>query len=338
MAATRSSVSTDLTVWILLVAAIAWLALHGFVGDRVVQQLGRNYDSSRIWRPEDPPRSQENLLLEQRLNKDLDAFEKAHSTQHINNTLWNRTFWQTWKNDGLLNWRQSWISLNPTWQYNFLTDDEAYRLVKDIFQQVPDVLETWAAYPKNVLRFDLFRYLIPYALGGLYADADTTCLIPIDNWLSQAQWDSHAIHSVIGLEYDGPHARLSWSRAVDFVQYVMLGKAYSPIFRHAIIESIVRSHRLKEYQRVESLAKTEWSFGMVLATTGPRTFTDACLSVIKWDDPLLQMEDDIWRKSYAISGPRQIGGAVVLPPASWLRGASGIPKNFLHHGQGSWIE
>lgn len=46
---------------------------------------------------------------------------------------------------------------------------------------------------------------------GLYADVDTTCTIPISNWLTEAQWADQSITAAIGLEYDGPRDRYSWS-------------------------------------------------------------------------------------------------------------------------------
>lgn len=55
---------------------------------------------------------------------------------------------------------------------------------------------------------------------------------------------------------------------------------------------------------------------MVLATTGPRTFSDACLASIMASDPSLKTEEEVWRKSYAIVQPVKLGNAVILPPAS----------------------
>lgn len=54
---------------------------------------------------------------------------------------------------------------------------------------------------------------------------------------------------------------------------------------------------------------------MVLATTGPRTFSDACLSSILATSSL-KTEEEVWRNSYAIMEPTKLGNAVILGPAS----------------------
>lgn len=134
-----------------------FLGLHYFTGDRLTVRLSEQYNRGRIWRANDPPRSEASFDLERRLNDGLDRYEAKRPGKQS----WNKVIWQSWKDDGLLKWRGSWIDLNPDWEYKLLTDAEAEKLVFQVFADIPEVIETWKAYPKNVLRFDLFRYLIP---------------------------------------------------------------------------------------------------------------------------------------------------------------------------------
>jgi alpha 1,6-mannosyltransferase len=48
-----------------------------------------------------------------------------------------------------------------------LLDAAADKLIRETFEEVPDVIDLWTSFPKPVLRADLFRYLITYAFGGM---------------------------------------------------------------------------------------------------------------------------------------------------------------------------
>ena len=72
---------------------------------------------------------------------------------------------------------ESWKRLNPDWKYILWTDASMLDFVKAEF---PDMLEFYETYRHNVQRADLFRYLVVYKLGGLYADIDTDCFHSLD--------------------------------------------------------------------------------------------------------------------------------------------------------------
>lgn len=139
------------------ISLCVFLGLHYLSGERLTVRLSEQYDKGRIWRNHDPPRSEASFDLERRLNEGLDRYEATRPGPQE----WNKVIWQSWKDDGLLKWRSSWIDQNPDWEYKLLTDQQAEELVFEVFKDIPEVIETWKAYPKNVLRFDLFRYLIP---------------------------------------------------------------------------------------------------------------------------------------------------------------------------------
>ena len=88
---------------------------------------------------------------------------------------------QTWKTQEippeLVFCVESWKKLNPDWQYILWTDEEMDVFVKKYF---PEIHGVYVSYPTNIFRADLFRLLVVYQMGGVYADLDMECLKPLD--------------------------------------------------------------------------------------------------------------------------------------------------------------
>ncbi len=72
---------------------------------------------------------------------------------------------------------QSWVELNPGWDYRLWTDED---LLAFMVQQRPDLVDLYLSYSRPVQRADLARYAILEAFGGLYADIDTRCLASLE--------------------------------------------------------------------------------------------------------------------------------------------------------------
>jgi len=81
---------------------------------------------------------------------------------------------------------RTWKYLNPTWEYKYVTSDE-----RDIFvqQELPDIYQI---YKKTdpVFQSDLWRYLVVYKYGGVYADMDSICIKPLDYMLKDYNGES----------------------------------------------------------------------------------------------------------------------------------------------------
>jgi len=100
---TRFAANCERFIILLGVCTILLLGLHYFsFDDRVTINLAARYDSGRVWRADEPARSDANQALEQRLNEGLDRMELA--AQGLNSTTWNKTIWQSWKNSSLMHW------------------------------------------------------------------------------------------------------------------------------------------------------------------------------------------------------------------------------------------
>jgi len=93
---------------------------------------------------------------------------------------------QTWKDDNLpkefKKYCNSWVNHHPDWEYRFYTDTDCIDFVRQTF---PEWLDVYERYRVPVQRADLFRYLVIYHCGGLYADMDMECFKPVDNLLKK---------------------------------------------------------------------------------------------------------------------------------------------------------
>lgn len=66
---------------------------------------------------------------------------------------------------------------HPAWEYRLWTDEDNLAFVR---REFADVLGLYNALPRNIMRADLFRYLLMARLGGLYLDTDYEMLKPFD--------------------------------------------------------------------------------------------------------------------------------------------------------------
>lgn len=101
---------------------------------------------------------------------------------------------QTWKSQEIpsefLALQRSWIDHNPGFAYRFWTDDDIERFVE---AEHPALLPVFRGYADPIARVDLARYLILRRFGGVYADLDFECLLPIGGLLDGRSF-------VVGLE------------------------------------------------------------------------------------------------------------------------------------------
>jgi alpha 1,6-mannosyltransferase len=97
------------------------------------------------------------------------------------------TIWQTYKdpidtlapymNDAI----QTWKDLNPEYEHRYMDDVQAGQFVLDEYGQ--EWYDLFVGLPVGVMRGDLWRYMVIYKYGGVYADLDTECLKPISSWM-----------------------------------------------------------------------------------------------------------------------------------------------------------
>ena len=100
-----------------------------------------------------------------------------------------KIIWQTYKDpfnqlqpymvDAINTWR----NLNPDFEYRYMDDTQAAEFVLNEYGQ--EWHNIFINLPVGVMRGDLWRYMVIYKYGGVYADLDTECLNPISNWLNE---------------------------------------------------------------------------------------------------------------------------------------------------------
>ena len=88
---------------------------------------------------------------------------------------------QTWKDSEIprkfMKWVQSWLAMNPEWEYWLWTDQSARELIAKSY---PLLLNVYDNYPEAIRRADALRYVILYEFGGVYADMDMESLKSLD--------------------------------------------------------------------------------------------------------------------------------------------------------------
>jgi mannosyltransferase OCH1-like enzyme len=142
-----------------------------------------------------------------------------------------RTIWQTYRdaafNPEMQKYADSWKNLNTNYKYGFLSDIDIDVFIKEYFDDA--TLKMFREFPIGVMRADFWRYAVLYVHGGVYADIDAECLVPIDHWLNEES------KIVIGLENDH-----------HFCQWCIAATANHPVLE-TVIELICERWEQKKY-------------------------------------------------------------------------------------------
>lgn len=79
--------------------------------------------------------------------------------------------------EGMYQAAQSWISLNPDYEYNFYTDEMRRAFIVECFGS--SILRAYDILPSGAFKADIWRYCALYKFGGVYADIDSICKMPL---------------------------------------------------------------------------------------------------------------------------------------------------------------
>lgn len=169
---------------------------------------------------------------------------------------------QTWKTTEIplefLRCVDSWKELNPGWQHVLWTDATMEAFVEKNF---PEIHPLYLSYPNNIFRADLFRLLVLYEVGGVYADLDMECVKSLDHLFK-----THAKESALVLSYQHPtQSKLLW-REHPLFHFEFAAAASKNDILHAIIEHIIKK-RFYDNERKQNIP--------VFYVTGPNAITEA---------------------------------------------------------------
>lgn len=166
---------------------------------------------------------------------------------------------QTWRSNALSepcrSYCNSWKQLNPDCEYRFYDDADCLAFVRTEFRHIANMYE---ALPLAILRADLFRYLVVYRLGGLYADIDMQCLKPFGRFFSL----NGAVFSIESRLTATRQRELGYRRPYQIANCIFASEA-----GHPFVASII--------DRVVSLIKAQGSIERTAVedVTGPRMLT-----------------------------------------------------------------
>lgn len=77
---------------------------------------------------------------------------------------------------------ETWRDLNPDWEYRYVDDNKCREMILNDYGQY--FLELYDSIEIGFVRADFWRYLTLKKHGGVYADIDTYCLVPLSSWFN----------------------------------------------------------------------------------------------------------------------------------------------------------
>ena len=151
--------------------------------------------------------------------------------------------------------------LNPDFEYLFFDDTQVEEFIDAEFPQYRPVIDS---FPVRIQRYDLFRYLAIFRLGGFYFDTDVLLASPLKNLLEYG--------CVFPFEHLGINRFLSEEYGMDWeVGNYAFGAAAGHPFLNAIINNCVRAQQHPQWAAamLKSIPRMFRSEEFVLVTTGP---------------------------------------------------------------------
>jgi len=76
---------------------------------------------------------------------------------------------------------QTWKDCNPEWEYRYMDAKQRNEFVLNNFDK--EWHNIFTKLPYGVLQSDVWRHMVLFIHGGVYADLDTVCNKPIESWL-----------------------------------------------------------------------------------------------------------------------------------------------------------
>ncbi|KAG7800482.1 hypothetical protein KL929_000021 [Ogataea haglerorum] len=202
---------------------------------------------------------------------------------------------------------ESWTEMNPGYNHVHYTNAKLNEYVLSMFNEtVPEVAETLKQFPKLILQSDFTRYVWIFLNGGVYADLDTECIYPIDNWP-----DAHdrSIHAVIAMESDNniPEWDEMNTGRLQFENWGFKFKKHHPALARTIANVVKLTFNLQACRKFEDKFK---HMGLdschplgVIEWTGPGVFTQSMVDFFNKGEKLEIRDFDFYRTKKVIFGP-----------------------------------
>lgn len=182
---------------------------------------------------------------------------------------------------------RTWLDLNPGLPAVLMNDTEAASFIHNHFGK--HVHAVYASYPLTVMRADLWRYAVLYALGGVYADIDTEALQPLQRWFPPRQtgpkdpafvsdtkpnWEAAGPVQYFDLSWEDCSLVAGLENDAHMCQWIIAAAPGHPVLR-SVLELAMRS--------VEHGVNCTYEH-LVHQHTGPGIFTQAFRQVLGLPD------------------------------------------------------
>lgn len=99
-----------------------------------------------------------------------------------------RILWQTYKSSdppaAAAACMASWRKYNHNHKFIYMGDLECEEFIEQWFE--PEFFEMYKALPVGVMKADVWRVAVVYIYGGIYADVDTECRAPVEDWIGSS--------------------------------------------------------------------------------------------------------------------------------------------------------
>jgi mannosyltransferase OCH1-like enzyme len=256
-----------------------------------------------------------------------------------------KKIWQSWKVDPTrfedrdAKRARTWTVKNPAYRYEVLTDDNAMSWVEEHYGPTgldrPDIVNTFRALENiKIIQSDLLRYLIMYAVGGVYADIDVEALRSVEHFIPK-RVDQLEIDMLIGVETDEPRLKdhpILGSKSQSFCQWTFMCKPRVPVMMKLIEHILDWLNTLARKQNVP-ISKVKLDFDEVLSGTGPSAFTNAILEYMSE----LTRTKVTWDNFHNLEESTVVGRVLVLPAEAMAAG-TGHSDSGNHGGRAALVK
>lgn len=220
----------------------------------------------------------------------------------------------------------TWTAKNPSYRHELLTFARTTTYARQtlISHKDSSLLTDFLAIQDPILRADLIRYILLYSEGGVYADTDTHCLRPIEDWIPAHLRNNVSL--VLGIEGDsGSTDKLipGFSYPVQFASWTIFAKPGHPILNKLIGRVQTQLHSLATRQNT-TLRGIVPTYMDVMDTTGPGVFSGSIYEGLS--EAAGELVDS--RNVTGLTAPKLFGDVLILPitafaPGLWHSGSKG---------------
>jgi mannosyltransferase OCH1-like enzyme len=98
-----------------------------------------------------------------------------------------KIIWQTYEQEytqlsqEIKDLTESWKNQNPDWEYRYMSSLDREKFVLENYGE--EWFNIFVSLPFNVMRANIWRYMVLNTYGGVYVDIDTICKKPISYWI-----------------------------------------------------------------------------------------------------------------------------------------------------------